>query len=138
MTGNVELDAETARAERLPPGLYVALSVHDDGTGMAPEVAARVFEPFFTTKPRGTGTGLGLSTVYGILQQSGGWIWVRTAMGRNVERRIVMDASMQLCRSRVAFPIVLFALIALQGTDAQPQAGAVIAWSRTCPTFPRR
>ena len=62
----------------VPPGEYVALSVADMGTGMAPDVLARAFDPFFTTKPIGQGTGLGLSMVYGFVQQSGGHIRLRS------------------------------------------------------------
>lgn len=81
-TGNVGPDDEQARAEAgLPCGL-VFLSVGDTGTGMDEQVKQRVFEPFFTTKKSGQGTGLGLATSYGIVQQHGGHIAVRTALGQ--------------------------------------------------------
>jgi len=88
--GTLTIEARRARIDgdhcRLQPdarpGEYVQVSVTDTGTGMSPEVLARVFEPFFTTKAVGSGTGLGLAMVYGIIRQSGGHVEVSTQPGR--------------------------------------------------------
>jgi two-component system cell cycle sensor histidine kinase/response regulator CckA len=92
-TGPADLDAGYARMHPdISPGHYVELTVSDTGTGMSAEVAARVFEPFFTTKPLGQGTGLGLSTVHGIVTQAGGSVSVEPGEGAGTTFRIYFPA----------------------------------------------
>jgi two-component system CheB/CheR fusion protein len=81
-TANIDLDETLARLPELPLGRYVRLAVRDTGSGMAPEVQTHVFEPFFTTKEPGQGTGLGLATVFGIVEQTGGTVRFSSEMGR--------------------------------------------------------
>lgn len=82
-TANTTIDAEDCRTcPQAAPGRFVQLRVADTGCGMSPEVRSHLFEPFYTTKGPGKGTGLGLATVYGIVQQNGGFITVASEVGR--------------------------------------------------------
>jgi PAS domain S-box-containing protein len=131
-TANVELDEAYARRHAtVRPGSYVMIAVSDTGVGMSGETLAHMFEPFFTTKERGKGTGLGLATVYGIVKQTGGSVWVYSEVGKGTTFKIylpVVEEGVEVEPVPAAEPV---SLVGSETVLLVEDEGAVRALSRS-------
>ncbi len=107
-TKNVVLDDEYVLAHHgVAAGEYVMVAVTDTGTGMSPDVQARIFEPFYTTKEEGQGTGLGLSTVYGIVRRSEGHVWAYSELGQGTTLKVYLPRHAEAEEAPAARPPVI-------------------------------
>jgi CheY-like chemotaxis protein len=114
-TACVDIDAaEARRLATVEPGRFVRLRVSDDGAGMKPDVLRRAFDPFFTTKDRGRGTGLGLATIYGMVQSSGGHIAIESTVGEGTRVTLLLPEAPETVEPTVTTVVA----------DSAPQIGA--------------
>ncbi|MBV9537371.1 MAG: PAS domain S-box protein [Acidisphaera sp.] len=104
-TANLTVAPDDERFADLAPGEYVAITVHDTGTGMSADVVARAFDPFFTTKPVGQGTGLGLSMIYGFAQQSGGRVDIKSEQQNGTAVRLLLPRHVPETEEGVRAPV---------------------------------
>ncbi len=104
-TANVDFDTAPPARPEMGPGAYVRLIIRDTGTGMDSQTLSRIFEPFFTTKELGKGTGLGLATVYGIIKQSGGYIYCTSSLGEGTTFEIFLPRAFEPRSVEAARPI---------------------------------
>ena len=128
-TENVVLDAGRPRvAPGLEPGSYVSLIVEDTGSGIEPSVLPHIFEPFMTTKAHGVGTGLGLATVYGIIEQTGGTIDVTTRLGHGTRFSVFLPRALDIPASEAAAdpPTMPRGTETVLVVEDEPQVRAVI------------
>ena len=128
-----------ALGHRIMPAIdFVAIDVTDTGTGIAPEIAGKIFEPFFTTKPVGQGTGLGLSTVYGIVKQTGGFIFAAPVAGGGTCFAVYLPATRAASRAGCRRPPAPRPPLLGTVCSSRTSAPSASSSSARCAARPRR